>query len=162
MKKLLKISILLLLFVPWQKVAGQGDIIMGTTPFVGNIDDQPMVFLRSLVALGYFAQGLRDTITLRTNVSTTKLYVLFEEVCHGDGDTLWLFDGDASQCDNNHLGGYYNLVNSPRELLASGKTMTFVFHSDSMNIPGLQDGWKAQVYAYDPVPLEINYGEYTM
>lgn len=160
MKQILKLSILLLLFVPWQKVEGQGDIIMGTTSFVGDIDDQPRYFYDP-GSTGYFAQGLRDTITLRTNMNTTKLYVLFEEFAMGDGDTLWLFDGDASQCDNSHLVGYYNLVNSPREHLASGKTMTFVFHSDSMDIPGLRDGWKAQVYAYDTVPLEINYGDWT-
>ena len=122
MKQILKLSILLLLFVPWQKVEGQGDIIMGTTSFVGDIDDQPRYFYDP-GSTGYFAQGLRDTITLRTNMNTTKLYVLFEEFAMGDGDTLWLFDGDASQCDNSHLVGYYNLVNSPREHLASGKTI---------------------------------------
>lgn len=160
MKQILKLSILLLLFVPMQKAVGQEDIVMGTTSFVGDIDDQPRYFYDP-GGTGYFAQGLRDTITLRTNMSTTKLYVLFEEFTMGDGDTLWLFDGDASQCDYDHLVGYYNLVNSPREHLSSGKTMTFVFHSDSMDIPGLRDGWQAQVYAYDTVPLEINYGEWT-
>lgn len=160
MKQILKLSILLLLFVPWQKVAGQGDIIMGTTSFVGDIDDQPRNFYDP-GGTGYFARGLRDTITLRTNISNTQLYVLFEEFAMGDGDTLWLFDGDASQCDINHMIGEYNLVNSPSEQLSTGRVMTFVFHSDSVDIPGLQNGWTAQVYAYDPVSQHINYGEYT-
>lgn len=142
MKKLLKISILLLLFVPWQKVAGQADIIMGTTSFVGDIDDQPRSFYDP-GGTGYFNQGLRDTITLRTTIANTQLYVLFEEFAMGDGDTLWVFNGNADQCDIDHLIGYYSLVNSPREQLASGRSMTFVFHSDSIDILGLQDGWKA-------------------
>ena len=160
MKQILKLSILLLLFVPWQKVAGQEDIIMGTTSFVGDIDDQSRSFYDP-GGTGYFAQGLNDTLTLRTNINGTQLYVLFEEFAMGDGDTLWLFDGDASQCDIDHMIGYYNLVNSPGEQLATGRVMTFVFHSDSMDIPGLQNGWMAKVYAYDPVAQQINYGEYT-
>ena len=159
MKKLLKISILLLLFVPWQKVAGQADIIMGTTSFVGNIQGQDdWMYFYDPGGTGYFGQGLQDTITLRTGIGGTQLYVFFEEFSMGDGDTLWIFDGDATQCDINHLRGYYNLVNSPREVLAIGREMTFVFHSDSMDIQGLQDGWKAQVYAYNPQPEEYNYG----
>jgi len=159
MKKLLKISILLLLFVPWQKVAGQVSIIMGTTPFVGNIQgEDDWMYFYDPGGTGYFGQGLQDTITLRTGIGGTQLYVFFEEFSMGDGDTLWIFDGDATQCDINHLRGYYNLVNSPREVLAIGREMTFVFHSDSMDIQGLQDGWKAQVYAYNPQPEEYNYG----
>ena len=159
MKKLLKISILLLLFVPWQKVAGQVSIIMGTTPFVGNIQgEDDWMYFYDPGGTGYFGQGLQDTITLRTGIGGTQLYVFFEEFSMGDGDTLWIFDGDATQCDINHLRGYYNLVNSPREVLAIGREMTFVFHSDSMDIQGLQDGWKAQVYAYNPQPEVYNYG----
>ena len=30
--------------------------------------------------------------------------------------------------------------------------MTFVFHSDSMDIPGLRAGWRAKVYAYSTTP----------
>ena len=170
MKQILKLSILLLLFVPLQKVSGQQSIIMGSTPLVGTIQDEndwmyfydpggvPGDLGANEDPNGYFAQGLRDTITLRTGVGGTQLYCFFEEFTMGDGDTLWIFDGDATQCDITHLMGYYSLVNSPREQLASGREMTFVFHSDSMDIPGLQDGWKAQVYAYTPQPEPYNYG----
>ena len=164
MKKLLKISILLLLFVPWQKAVGQGSIVMGSSGsymFFGNIDDQPIYFYDPGGPVGYFEQGCSDTVTLRTSIAGTQLYVLFEDFVMDAGDTLWIFDGDASNCDNAHLLGIHNLVNSPGELYATGREMTFVFHSDSMEIPGLRDGWKAQVYAYDPVSLDINYGEYT-
>ena len=159
MKKLLSIILLLVMVCCVQPVEAQ-DIIMGTTSFVGTIDDQPRYFYDP-GGTGYFAQGLCDTITLRTNYVNTRLYVLFEEFAMGDGDTLWVFDGDASQCDIDHLLGYYNLMNFPRELCALGRDMTFVFHSDSMDIPGLQDGWKAQVYAIDSQPMEVNYGEWT-
>lgn len=158
MKKTLSIILLLVSMCCLQPTEAQ-DIIMGTTSFVGNIDDQPIYFYDP-GGTGYFGQGLRDTITLRTNIANTQLYVLFEEFAMGDGDTLWVFDGDASQCDASHLIGYYNLLNSPREQLASGRNMTFVFHSGGEPVLGLQDGWKAQVYAYDPVPMEINYGDW--
>ena len=158
MNKLLKISILLLLFVPWQKVAGQGNIIMGTTSFVGDIDDQPRYFYDP-GGTGYFGQGLQDTITLRTGIGGTQLYVLFEEFAMGDGDTLWVFDGASVSAP---LMGCYSLMNSPGEILASGRCMTFVFHSSSEPVFGLQDGWKALVYVYDPVSQQINYGEFTM
>ena len=164
MKQVLKLSILLMMFIPMQKVAGQGSIVMGSAGsymFFGSIDDQPIYFYDPGGPVGYFNQGCRDTVTLRTNINGTQLYVLFEEFAMGDGDTLWIFDGDMSQCDIDHLIGYYNLVNSPGEQLATGRVMTFVFHSDSMDIPGLQDGWAAKVYAYDPVSQLINYGEYT-
>ena len=159
MKKTLSIILLLVSMCCLQPTEAQ-DIIMGTTSYVGDIDDQPRYFYDP-GGTSYFAQGLRDTITLRTTIANTQLYVLFEEFAMGDGDTLWIYDGDAAQCDASHLIGYYNLLNSPREQLASGRNMTFVFHSGGEPVLGLQDGWKAQVYAYDPVPLEINYGDWT-
>ena len=112
---------------------------------------------------GYFAQGLRDTITLTTGYTGSQIYVMFEEFVMSDGDTLWIFDGDASNIDttanSTSLLGFYSLVNSPREVYASGQSITFVFHSDSVDIPGLRDGWKAQVYAYNPQPEEVIYGD---
>lgn len=173
MKQILKLSILLLLLTTVQKVSGQGNIIMGSTPLVSDIDDQPRNFFDpggggnplemgdNQDPNGYYAKGLRDTITLRTNMSNTQMYVLFERFAMGEGDTLWIFDGNASQCDIDHLLGIYNLVNSPGEVFATERYMTFVFHSDSVDIPGLMEGWEAQVYAYDPLTQEINYGEYT-
>ena len=164
MKQILKLVILLLLFVPLQKAVGQGSIVMGSAGsymFFGSIDDQPIYFYDPGGPIGYFGQGCSDTVTLRTSIGGTQLYVLFEDFVMDAGDTLWIFDGDTSHCDDAHLLGIHNLVNSPGELYASGREMTFVFHSDSMEIPGLKDGWKAQVYAYDPVSQDINYGEYT-
>lgn len=167
MKQVLKLSILLLLFVPWQKVSGQ-DIIMGSVSAVTDVEDQPRFFYdpggipgnpgSNGDPNGYYAQGLRDTMTIRTNYNGQLLYILFEEFAMDEGDTLWIFDGDASSIDINHLLGIYNLVNSPGELYSTGRSMTFVFHSDSVDIPGLRNGWIAQVYAYDPVTQEINYG----
>ena len=98
MKQILKLSILLLMFVPWQKAVGQGDIIMGTTSFVGDIDDQPRYFYDP-GGTGYFAQGLRDTITLRTNISNTQLYVLFEEFAMGDVEQE-VYDDFISKLDH--------------------------------------------------------------
>ena len=171
MKKLLKLSILLLLFVPLQKAVGQGSIIMGSagsSMFVGGIDENPIYFYdpggipgqpgANNDPNGYFDQGLCDTITLRTNSTSSKLYVLFEEFVVGPGDTLWIFDGSSV---NSPLFGDYNLARSPGELTATGREMTFVFHSDSVDITGLMKGWQATVYEYFSDPEEINYGDRT-
>jgi hypothetical protein len=128
---------------------------------VGNIQgEDDWMYFYDHGGTGYFGQGLQDTITLRTGIGGTQLYVFFEEFSMGDGDTLWIFDGDATQCDINHLRGYYNLVNSPREVLAIGREMTFVFHSDDADIPGLQAGWSARVYAYATTPEVFEWYEY--
>ena len=134
-------------------------IIMGSAPQVLDIDDQSRDFYdpggvpgemgANQDPDGYFAQGLRDTMTLGTNMTGTVLYVLFEEFLMGDGDTLWIFDGPNVDAP---LYGVYNLVQSPGEVLASDRKMTFVFHSDSMDIPGLRAGWRAKVYAYSTTP----------
>jgi gliding motility-associated-like protein len=134
-------------------------IIMGSAPQVLDIDDQSRDFYdpggvpgemgANQDPDGYFAQGLRDTMTLGTNMTGTVLYVLFEEFLMGDGDTLWIFNGDNVDAP---LYGVYNLVQSPGEITAAGRKMTFVFHSDSMDIPGLRAGWRAKVYAYSTTP----------
>lgn len=162
MKKILSVVVLMMSAWIFQHAAGQGSIVMGSAGsymFFGAVDDQPIYFYDPGGPDGYFDQGCRDTVTLRTNMTNTQLYVLFEDFVMDAGDTLWIFDGDMSDCDDAHLLGVYNLVNSPEELYATGRSMTFVFHSDSMETPGLKDGWKAQVYAYETVPYEINYGE---
>ena len=154
MKQILKFSILLLFFIPWQKVEGQ-DIIMGSAPLVADIEESPRYFYDP-GGEGYFASGQDVTMTLRTAVVNTQLYVLFKEFAIGDQDTLWIYDGASVSAP---LLGCYSLMNSPGEILASGRNMTFVFHSDYENISGFQEGWKALVYAYDPQPMEVNYGE---
>jgi hypothetical protein len=154
MKQKLKLSILLLFFMPLQKIAGQ-DIIMGSQPMVADIEDSPRYFYDP-GGNGDFAQGLRDTMMLRTAVMNTQLYVLFEEFAMGVDDTLWIYDGASV---NAPLMGFYSLVNSPGEIVSTGRDMTFVFHSGNEDILGLQGGWKALVYANDPQPMEVNYGE---
>ena len=156
MKQILKLSILLLFFIPLQKVEGQ-DIIMGSAPLVADIGDSPRYFYDP-GGEGYFTPGLDVTMTLRTEAVNAQLYVLFEEFAIGDRDTLWIYDGASV---NAPLLGCYSLMNSPGEILASGRDMTFVFHSGNEPVQGLLDGWKAQVYAYNSQPLEINYGEWT-
>ena len=159
MKQILKFSILLLFFIPWQKVEGQ-DIIMGSVPMVADIEDSPRYFYDP-GGNGDFAQGLQDTMMLRTAVVNTQLNALFEEFSVGDRDTLWIYDGASVSAP---LLGCYNLMNSPGEILASGRDMTFVFHSSNVSVPffpDLREGWKAQVYAYASQPLEVNYGEWT-
>ena len=159
MKQILKLSILLLFFIPLQKVEGQ-DIIMGSAPLVADIGDSPRYFYDP-GGQGYFTPGLDVTMTLRTEAVNAQLYVLFEEFAIGDWDTLWIYDGASV---NAPLLGCYSLMNSPGEILASGRDMTFEFHSSNVPIPispSLRDGWKAQVYAYNSQPLEINYGEWT-
>ena len=159
MKQILKFSILLLFFIPWQKVEGQ-DIIMGSVPMVADIEDSPRCFYDP-GGNGDFAQGLQDTMMLRTAVVNTQLYALFEECAIGDQDTLWIYDGASVSAP---LLGCYSLMNSPGEILASGRDMTFVFHSSNVSVPffpDLREGWKAQVYAYASQPLEVNYGEWT-
>ena len=106
MKQTLKLSILLFLLIAGQKLVAQDVIIMGSTPLVMDIDDQPRFFYDpggvpgypgdNNDPDGYFAQGLNETMTLRTGVQNTWLYVLFEEFAMSEGDTLWIYDGDAS------------------------------------------------------------------
>ena len=103
---------------------------------------------------GFFAQNLRDTMTLRTNMTGTVMYILFQEFAMDSGDTLYIFDGPNV---NSPLIGAYSLVQSPGEIYASTRDMTFVFHSDDQEVMGLQTGWIAQVYAYSTSPSNYNW-----
>jgi len=167
MRKNIFVTVLLtLLLCLLQNVKSQS-IIMGSAPLVSNIDDAVRNFYDpggvpgqmgdNQDPNGYFAQNLRDTMTLRTNMSGTVLYVLFEEFAMGNGDTLWIFDGPNVDAP---LYGVYSLVQSPGEIFASDRMMTFVFHSDDADIPGLQAGWSARVYAYATTPEVFEWYEY--
>ena len=163
-KYIIRLSMLLIMLASFQIVVGQ-DIIMGTVPLVNDIEDQPRNFYDpggrpgslgpNQDPDGYFPQNCRDTITLRVTFSTCVMYALFEEFSMSIGDTLWIFDGP--NCSS-PLIGVYNLVNSPGEVYATGKNMTFVFHSDNQDVPGLQDGWVAKVYGYDTTQTAIIMG----
>lgn len=151
----IRFSMLLIMFFSLQVAVCQ-DIIMGTAALVNDIEDLPRNFYDpggrpgnmgpNQDPDGYFPQNCRDTMTLRVTISTAVMYALFEEFSMSVGDTLWIFDGP--NCSS-PLIGVYNLVNSPGEVFATGKNMTFVFHSDNQDVVGLQDGWVAKVYAYD-------------
>ena len=154
MKNFLSVILLLVMMWGFQSAVAQ-DIIMGSQPMVADIEDSPRYFYDP-GGNGDFAQDMQDTMMLRTAVVNTQLYVLFKEFAIGDQDTLWIYDGASVSAP---LLGCYSLMNSPGEILASGRNMTFVFHSDYENISGFQEGWKALVYAYDPQPMEVNYGE---
>ncbi len=164
MKNRLRLPLLLALLLTVQIAVGQ-DIIMGSAPLVSGIDDSPRHFYDpggspqnlgdNQDPDGYFAQNLKDTMTLRINMTNAVLYISFEEFAMSEGDTLWIFDGP--DC-NSPLIGFFNLVNSPGELYASGKNMTFVFHSDQIDIVGLMAGWDAQVYAFDTLPQNRLFG----
>ena len=157
--------LVLLLSVFCQTVVSQ-NIIMGSQPLVGDIDDFVREFYdpggipgnpgANADPNGYFATNLRDTMTLRVNMSNCVLYALFEEFAMTEGDTLWIFDGANCQAP---LIGAYNLVSSPGEVIATGKNMTFVFHSDGEELQGLTEGWIAKVYAYDTLPSSVNFGD---
>ena len=167
MKNILRLPLLLSLLLITQIAFSQGVIIMGEAPLVSGIDEEPRHFYdpggtpdnmgENQDPDGFFAQNLRDTMTLRINVNNAVLYAIFEVFEMSEGDTLWIFDG--SDC-NAPLIGAFNLVNSPGELYASGKNMTFVFHSDNVDITGLRTGWDAQVYAYDTLPSNRLFGSH--
>lgn len=131
-----------------------GQIIMGSSSNAVLDDDTPTDFFDP-GGTGPFGMNLRDTMTLTTTVGNSVLYALFEEFAMTEHDTLWIFNGE--NC-NAPLMGIYHLVSSPGELVASGNSMTFVFHSDNEEIPGLNEGWKATVYAYDTVPDVVRFG----
>lgn len=132
---------------------------MGSAPLVADIDDMPRDFFDpggvpgdmgdNQDPDGYFAQNLRDTMTLRTNMSGTLMYIIFTEFAMSPGDTLYIFDGPNTDAP---LIGAYNLVQNPGEIYASDRMLTFVFHSDDEDILGLRAGWRAQVYAYSVAP----------
>jgi hypothetical protein len=140
---------------------GQDDIIMTNGVMVGNIGDEVRYFYdpggpATDQESGFFGQNLRDTMTLRTSVAHTVMYILFDSFGMGPGDTLFIFDGP--DC-NSPLIGVYNLVRSPGEIQGTDKSMTFVFHSDDQDIAGLQDGWVARVSAFDTIPTIIRFGK---
>lgn len=157
---------LLLMFLAFAQMAVAQTIIMGSTPLVGDIDEEvrnfydpggvPGAMGDNQDPNGYFAPNLKDTMTLRTNTYNCVLYVLFEEFAMTEGDSLWIFDGP--NCSS-PLIGVYNQVNSPGEFLSTGKNLTFVFHSDEVDIPGLMAGWQAKVYAYDTLPANRLFGD---
>lgn len=154
--------LLTVLFAPQILVAQ--DIIMGSSPLVGDIDDSQRYFYdpggrpgnmgANQDPDGYFAPNLRDTMTLRVNISTCVMYAQFMDFSMSIGDTLWIFDGP--NCSSPLIGAY-NLVSSPGEVIGHNRSMTFVFHSDDVDVPGLMEGWKAMVMAYDTVQ-----GDYIM
>lgn len=101
---------------------------------------------------GYFAINLKDTMRLRTNVSGSQLYVFFTYFSMGYGDTLYIFDGDDVTAP---LIGSYNSVRTPGEIIATGRSLTFVFHSDGVNdYAELSQGWEATVSALMLAPAE--------
>ena len=164
-KYILRLPLVLLFLMISQIVVGQ-NIIMGSAPLVSGIDDNPRHFFdpggtpddmgENQDPEGNFAQNLRDTMTLRINMSNAVVYINFDEFAMSEGDTLWIFDGP--DCSSPLIGAF-NLVNSPGELYASGKNMTFVFHSDQIDIIGLMSGWDAQVYAFDTLPANRLFGQ---
>lgn len=148
-KYIIRFSMLLMALFTIQTVVAQ-DIIMGVTPSpvtdIQSTDQGRRYFYDPGGPDGDFPQNRRDTFMMRTSVNRTVMYALFESFAMSVGDTLWIFDGPDCQSE---LIGAYNLVNSPGEVFASGRWMTFVFHSDNVDIPGLMDGWRALVSAYD-------------
>lgn len=153
MKKILTI---LFLLMPWVGLMAQNYIIMGSSAAYNQIGEDPMYFYDpggtaahqgdNAHPQGYFATGIRDTMRLKTNVTGTQLYANFESFSMGQNDTLFIYDGDDATAP---LLGTYSLVNDPGEILASGRSLTFVFHSDDINdYAELSEGWVARVYAY--------------
>ena len=148
-KNIFRISLLLMAVFSVQTVKCQEDIIMGTVSSVTDIQSTQSgtrYFYDDGGPNGTFGQNRRDTISMKTSVGRTVMYANFEEFAMSVGDTLWIFDGQDCSAP---LLGYYNLVNNPGEVYATGRWMTFVFHSDDQDIPGLMDGWRAVVAAYD-------------
>lgn len=166
MKRLLFSLVALLLLLNVTQTASGQAIIMGSQPLVNDIDDNMRYFYdpggiptqmgANQDPNGYFAPNLRDTMTLQINILGSVFYALFEEFEMDEGDTLWIFDG--TDCSAN-LIGVYNMVSSPGEITASGPAMTFVFHSDNQEIPGLMKGWSAKVSAYDTSVNTVNFGD---
>ncbi len=149
-----------LLMLPVCGLFAQNYIIMGSAAAFTSIGEDRMYFYDpggtaahqgdNAHPQGYFATGIRDTMRLKTNVTNTQLYCLFETFSMGVGDTLWIFDGEDVTAP---MVGYYNSVSDPGEILASGRSLTFVFHSDNVNdYAELSEGWIAQVYAYVTTP----------
>lgn len=165
MKNILRLPLLLSLLLIVQIAVSQS-IIMGSVPLVSDIDDSPRFFYDpggtpdemgdNQDPDGNFAQNLRDTMTLRISMTNSVLYINFDEFEMSEGDTLWIYNGPST---SSPLIGAFNLVNSPGELYASGKNMTFVFHSDNVDIPGLTSGWVAQVYAFDTLSGDRLFGQ---
>lgn len=110
MKKIIVFSWLILVFFG-QRVVGQS-IIMGSAPLVADIEDTPRYFYdpggipgdlgENQDPQGYFAQNLRDTMTLSTALNSNVMYIRFETFAMGIGDTLFIFDG--ANCNSTLIG----------------------------------------------------------
>ncbi|MBO4489089.1 MAG: gliding motility-associated C-terminal domain-containing protein [Bacteroidales bacterium] len=151
-----KIFVFMLLLMPFMGLVAQNYIIMGSSAAYTQIGEDPKYFYDpggtaahqgdNAHPQGYFATGIRDTMKLKTNVNGTQLYINFDLFSMGVYDTLFIFDGEDV---NATLIGTYNSVNDPGEILATGRSLTFVFHSDDVNdYAELSEGWIARVYAY--------------
>jgi len=152
-----KILAFILLLLPFAGLLAQNYIIMGSAATYNQIDEENWMYFcdpggvptfpgDNNDPMGYFATGIRDTMRLKTGVTGTQLYIHFESFSMGQGDTLYIFNGDDV---NAPLIGAYNLVSDPGEILATGRSLTFVFHSDDINdYAALSEGWLARVYAY--------------
>ncbi len=152
------LSVILLLVMAWgfQPAAAQA-IIMGSQPLVTNIGEVVRPFYDPGGPDGPFGTSLRDTMTLQVETATKVFYVWFQEFTMGNRDTLWIFDGPDV---NAPLKGAYTLVESPGEFYSAGNMLTFVFHSDSVHVDGMDAGWRAQVYQYnDSAPAVLCNGD---
>ena len=154
MKQILKLCLLLLFFIPLQKVAGQNTIIMGSQPLV-SIGEDMCYFYDSGGSDEPFVVSERDTMTLQSETATLQLYILFLRFVMGENDTLWIFDGPDVSAPSKS----YSLVDIPESIYSSGNTLTFVFHSDSVHRTGMDCGWQALVYQYDRNAEEVIFGE---
>ncbi|MCQ2284014.1 MAG: gliding motility-associated C-terminal domain-containing protein [Bacteroidales bacterium] len=161
---LLLISLVLLLAVG----RGYGQILMGSAATYTQIGEEALYFYDSggvpgtlgpnAHPLGYFATDISDTMSLRTNVSNSQLHIFFESFSMGYGDTLYIYDGSDCTAD---LIGAYNGVNTPGEITATGRWLTFVFHTDGTDdYAELSSGWVATVSALllDPTICEMSNG----
>ncbi len=131
------------------------DIIMGSAPLDATIQEEVRYFFDSGGAEnpddadnpdGNFEKNLDQTMTLKHSMGGNYvLYALFDDFVMGYGDTLWIYDGENV---NAPLIGFFNIVNSPGEIYATGSSLTFRFKSDNIDDPGLSKGWIARVNAY--------------
>lgn len=144
----------------------QEEILMGEAPTYNQVGEDACYFYDpggipthqgdNNHPLGYFDTNIKDTMSIRTNVTGSQLYVLFTSFMMGYGDTLYIFDGQDCTAP---LIGAYNSVHSPGEITATGRWLTFVFHSDDINdYSDLSSGWEATMIAIMPDPQECLHG----
>jgi len=83
------------------------------------------------------------TYTIESETEGAHFILRFVEFYLSDGDELTVYDGNSTA--SKVIGTFSNTNKMPFELVSTGNSLTFVFHSDET---GTGSGWRASIACY--------------